>query len=202
MQGHTWYTLGEAKPPHLVQIICTRTLSIPLISHSPSLTLNVFMTHLLYTIQGPAACLTITSQTSSNPRFGKYSHKIQHWAGAQHLPSSDPLSPTLPSITDILEGLTSIWQCWRLTECYCSQEYHRGFSAFPRCQIKPAVFMMALWESQVLATLHKWTKIAEDPRVPASKLQFSSEETVIFPPYAHTLKWKWVRIVTSHWQPH
>lgn len=200
VQGHTQSTLGGAKPPQLVQISCITTT--PIISHSPSFTLNMFMMCLLYMIQGPAACFTITSQTSSNSKFGKYSHKIQHRPGARQLPSSVPLPPALPSVAGFFECLTSIWQFWRLPEQYCSQEHHRGFSAFSQCQIKPAVFMTALQERQVLSTLQKWTKIAEDPRVPATKLQSSSEEKVVVPPYAQSLKWECVRIVTSSWQLH
>lgn len=94
-------------------------------------------------------------------------------------------SPSCPSITDFFECL-SVWQFWRLPEQYCSQEYHRGFSAFSQCQIKPAVFMTALQERQVLSTLHKWTKIAEDPRVPATKFRSSSEEKVVIP-HMHNL---------------
>lgn len=182
VQGHTGNTLGGDKPPQLVQIFSIRTLSTPITSHSPSFTCNMFMMCLLDTIQGPAAHFTVTSQTSSNSKFRKYSHQLQHRPGAHRLPSTVPVPPALPSITGILECLTSIWQFWRLPEQYCSQEYHRGFSAFSQCQIKPAVLVTALRESQVLSTLHKWTKIEEDPRVPATKLWSGSEENVVIPP--------------------
>lgn len=88
-----------------------------------------------------------------NLKFGEYFHKTQHGPGAQSLDNSVvSLPPALPSITGILECLASIWQFWRLAEQYCPQEYHRRFSAFSQCQTKPAVFLTALWKSQVLST--------------------------------------------------
>lgn len=99
------------------------------------------------------------------------------------------LPPALPSNTAILESLTSIWQFWRLAEQYCPQEYDRRLSPFSQCQIKPAVFLTALWESQVLSTLPKWTEIAEDSRVAATKPQSSWEKRIVIPPYAQSLKW-------------
>lgn len=133
---------------------------------------------LLHMIQGPAACFTITSQTISNLKFGEYFHKTQHGPGAQSLEKPVvSLPPALPSNTGILECLTSIWQFWRLAEQYCPQEYHRRFSPFSQCQNKPAVFLTALRESQVLSTLHKWTKIAEDSKSPSyqTPVQFRKE---------------------------
>lgn len=98
VQGHTQNTLGAAEPLQLPQIFRIRTLAIPIISHSPPFTFNMSTMCFSYMIQGPVACFTITSQTSSNSKFGKYSHKIQHRPGAQELPSSVPLPPAPPSL--------------------------------------------------------------------------------------------------------
>lgn len=130
----------------------------------------------------PAACFTIKSQTSTIWSLESTSTKPStDLSSITWQPSC--LSPSCPpSITGILECLASIWQFWRLAEQHCPQEYHRRLSAFSQCQTKPAVFLTALWESQVLSTLHKWTKIAENSRLPATKLQSSSEKRVVIPP--------------------
>jgi len=149
---------------------------------------------LLHMLQGPAACFTITSQTSSDSKFGKHSHKIQHRPGAQQWLSPVPLLPALPSITEFFACLLSIWQFWRLPEQYCSQEYHRGFSVFSPCQIKPAVFMTALREHQVLSTLHKMDKNSRRPKSPSYQTPVQFRRESCRPPI-HTISE--MRIVTS-----
>lgn len=148
------------------------------------------------------ACFTIQSQTSSIWSLESTSTKPSTDLELNHLTTQLSLSllPSPASLVfwNVLQAFGNFggWQNNTVPKNITEDSLH-FLSAKPSllCSWQP-------YERAKYYQLHKWTKIAENSRVPATKLQSSSEKRAVIPlPYAQSLKWECVRIVTSSWQP-